>query len=280
MKTSRYVVFILAMGVLLIVSSCKSSSGLSKDTTTLPASTAAVDYGRKVMKNAQSSKAVTAKVKVKVQADGKEVTVNGNLKMMRDEVIQLSLSMLGFEIGKLEFQTDEVLIIDKFHRQYVKVPYSKVDFLNKTNLDFNALQAIFWGELFVPGAKDVASQLDKFSLSSSGDHTLLSLKNEPRLEYDFLTNTTTTLLNRIGISPKNVTEEGAFVCKYSSYTKFQGKSFPNSIDLSFSGEGVKAGLTMTLSDLGNRTDWNTRTEVSSKYKQVDARGILNKLMAQ
>ncbi|HAE25517.1 MAG TPA: DUF4292 domain-containing protein, partial [Prevotellaceae bacterium] len=46
-----------------------------------------------------------------------------------------------------------------------------------------------------------------------------------------------------------------------------------------SGEGVKAELILTLSDLNNKEGWATRTEISSKYKQVSAKGILGKLMS-
>ena len=278
MKFKKYITICLVIVLSLMLYSCGSSRRLSKEGTD-DVSSAAVDYGKKIMKNAQTAKTITSKVKVQVMADGKNFTVNGTLRMKRDDVIQLSLSMLGFEIGKMEFLTNEVLIIDRFHKQYVRVPYNQVDFLNKTNIDFYALQAIFWNELFVPGVKDMTAQLGKFTMASSGDHTLLSLKTEPRLEYDFLANTATAVLVRTTITPKDLSQEGEFVCKYSDYTKFGGKSFPTGIDLNFSGEGVKAELILTLSDLNNKEGWATRTEISSKYKQVSAKGILGKLMS-
>ena len=279
MKIMRFFFNFLILLSLLLVFSCGTTRKLKKDDSQA-VSSAVVDYGRKVMKNVQTEQSVTAKVRVKAMADGKDVTVNGSLRMMRDDVIQLSLSMLGFELGRMEFLRDEVLIIDRFHKQYVRVPYSDVDFLNKTNIDFNALQAIFWGELFIPGMSDVVSQLNRFSMSSSGEHTLLTLKDEPRLEYDFLVNTATALLDRTMISPKDLTQTGEFVCRYSDYTKLSGKQFPKEIELNFTGEGTKMQLILSLSDLNNKTGWPTRTEVSSKYKQVDAKGILRKLIAQ
>jgi len=278
MKFMKYIIFGLVVVSSLMLYSCGSSRRLSKDGTN-DISSAVVDYGKKIMKNAQTVKTLTSKVKVQVMAEGKNYTVGGTLRMKRDDVIQLSLSMLGFEIGKMEFLTNEVLIIDRFHKQYVRVPYNQVDFLNKTNIDFYTLQAIFWNELFVPGSRDITNQLGKFTMAASGEHTLLNLKTEPRLEYDFLANTATAVLVRTTITPKDLTQEGEFVCKYSDYTKFEGKSFPTEIDLNFSGEGVKAELVLTLSDINNKDGWATRTEISSKYKQVSAKGILGKLMS-
>lgn len=262
-----------------LISSCKSSSGLNKDKT--PTETyEALRFGKKIIENAQTSQYLTSKIKARVQIEGKDITLNGNLRMKRDDVIQISLNMFGFEIGRLEFLTNEVLIIDRVHRQFVKVPYGEVDFLNNTNIDFKTLQSIFWSEIFVPGTNNLETELKNFSIQSSGEHTLLCLKSAPKLEYDFLAETETALLNRITIRPKEVSEPGEFVCKYAEYTKFKGKSFPYSIDLNFNGEGIKAELTLTLSGLNDKSDWETRTVPGSKYKQISAKGILNKLMQQ
>lgn len=262
-----------------MISSCKSSSGLKKDNTATE-TYEALNFGKRIMENSQSVQNLTSKIKARVQIEGKDITLSGNLRMKRDDVIQISLSMFGFEIGKLEFLTDEVLIIDRVHRQFVKVPYTEVDFLNKTNIDFKTLQSIFWNELFIPGTNNIENALKDFSFQSSGEHTLLSLKSAPKLEYNFLANTKTALLDRVTIHPKNAEESGEFICKYTEYSKFKGKSFPYTIDLNFSGEGVKAELTLSLSGLNDNADWQSRTELSSKYKQISAKGILNKLMQQ
>ncbi len=88
--------------------------------------------------------AMTAKMKLNVDALGKSLSVNGSLRMKRDEVVQLSLSMLGFELGRLEFSPDDVLILDRYHKQYVRCGYDDISFLKSAGIDFYALQSLFW----------------------------------------------------------------------------------------------------------------------------------------
>ncbi|MBP3774342.1 MAG: DUF4292 domain-containing protein [Bacteroidaceae bacterium] len=269
----------VALLLVLTLAACHRNPNLEKGAADA-SELSVIKYGQKVISHAQTGKTVTAKARVRVQAEGKDITLNGNLKMMRDEVIQLSLSLMGFEVGHMEFSKDEVLVIDRVHRQFVKVPYQQVDFLGKANVDFNVLQAVFWNEIFVPGVSDVSQALNQFTMASSGDHTLLSLRTAPKLDYGFLTQTASALLSRTTVTPKNISDDAELVCKYGNFSKLNGREFPTSIDVSFKGEGKTFNLVMTLSDLGSKTEWTPHSQVSSKYKQVDARGILKKIMSE
>lgn len=280
MKKLRYAIYGMILMFVLTLAGCKTTSSLHKNNDINIATNSVAQYAHRIIANAQTSKAITAKVKVRLQAEGKDISLNGNLKMMRDDVIQLSVNMLGFEIGRMEFTQDQVLIIDRIHRQYVQVPYNEVDFLRRTNIDFHVLQCIFWNEIFVPGIQDVNKVVGEFSMASSGDHTLLNLKSAPELEYSFLTETVSALLDRTSISPKNLNENGEFVCKYSQFTKVSGLKYPTEMELSFKNERKSGILSLALSNIQNNTDWNTRTQVSSRYKQMDAKDIFKKIMAE
>ena len=140
MKFVRSLSWVICMSVLILTVSCRSNSGLKKESS-VPVSTELVSLANKVLANAQTSPSMTAKVKVRLQLDNKDVSLSGTLRMHKDDVIQLSLTaFLGFEVGRMEFLQDQVLIVDRFHRQYIKVPYEEVDFLNKTGIDFHMLQ--------------------------------------------------------------------------------------------------------------------------------------------
>lgn len=234
-------------------------------------------FVKKVLANAQTEKAVTAKLKARVQFGAKDVSLGGSLKMMRDDVIQLSLTFLGIEVGRMEFTKDNVLIIDRVNRQYARVPYSKVDFLQSASLDFHALQSLFWNEIFIPGVHDVATHTRSFSVSSSGEHTLLSLTSAPRLDYNFLTVTKTAFLDRTSIRSKNVSNTDNLECRYGNFAKLGGKFFPSTITVTFKGQ-KNVTLDLALSGLSNSEDWATRTEVSSRYSEMDVEKLLGKMV--
>ena len=84
--------------------------------------------------------------------------------MKKDDVIRIRLVALGImEVGRLEFTKDYVLIQDKFHKKYVQEDYNKVSFLKDNGLDFYALQALLWNQLYIPGKGELSkSDLKEF----------------------------------------------------------------------------------------------------------------------
>ena len=85
------------------------------------------------------------------------------------------------------------------------------------------------------------------------------------------------MLDRTTITSKNIANQQALVCKYSDFAKFDGKKFPRRINISFNGGTKELGLDMQLSGLSTNSSWETRTKVSSSYKQRSVDDILGKL---
>lgn len=67
---------------------------------------------------------LTSKISVDAKVGEKEVSAVGTLRIKKDEVIQVSLQvpLLGIEIGRFEITPDYILVIDRYHKQYVKAP--------------------------------------------------------------------------------------------------------------------------------------------------------------
>lgn len=275
MKILRY----LPLVAVLLVASCRSTSGVQTSKVTAPqAENKAERFAVKVTANAQTAPAITARMKFDVAGGGKNISLGGTLRMKKNEVVQLSLTLLGFEVGRLEFTPAEVLVIDRVNKQYVRAAYGQVAFLRQAALDFNALQALFWNELFIPGKAKAADGLQRFRSSAAGDHTLLVLPDAPRLEYSFLVATKTALIDRVTVQSRNAAEPGEFTWRYADFVTVAGKSFPSTMSCAVKGLGKDAGFSLSLSRINNSTDWETRTTVSSKYKQRDADAILKRLL--
>lgn len=271
----QHILFLLA-GTLLLASCHSAKQAGSGQTSTANESA----YKQRVISNSQTAGAITAKIKAHASMGTQGVTLGGSLRMKRNDVIQLSLTFMGLmEVGRLEFTRDNVLFIDRIHQRYARVSYSQIDFLSAADLDFYALQAIFWNEIFVPGSPDIAQVLSRFTLASSGDHTLLSLTSAPKLDYAFLTQTKTAQLTRTSVHSKNVSNADNLECIYGNFVKLGGKSFPTTLNVKFNSR-KPLSLDLTLSSLNNASDWTTRTSVSSKYKEMDANKLLESIMNQ
>ena len=198
-------------------------------------------------------------------------------RMKRDDVVQLSLTFLGFEVARMEFSPNDVLLIDRYNKRYVRAKYSDMKFLQQAGLDFNALQALFWGELFRPGHESVGNGSD-FQLASSGSHTLLSLNNTPQLKYVFSTLTEQAVIDGMTAQNKNTTRNGKLEWKYADFTTLNNRPFPTTMKCAVTGLGKNFGFSLTLSRIDHATGWEGHTSVSSKYTPMKADDLLGKLI--
>ncbi len=276
---------ILLLLSIAVFASCRSTKNLENTTSsstavTAPAATAstAAAVVKNVAKNNLTKTCLTAKVKVEIEGLGKSLSANGTLRMKRNDVVQLSVTFLGMEVGRLEFTPQDVLILDRINKQYVRAAYSEVSFLKKANLDFYALQSVFWNELFVPGERTAANSASRFTLSYENGTPVLSLTNTPQLSYTFLTQPNPALLTALVVRGTKESDKGEFRFDYSDFAAFDGRQFPSAMSMKVTGTGKNMGLKLNLSRLSNDSDWETRTTVSSKYTRRTVDQVLGKLL--
>lgn len=271
----------------LLLAACRSGQHVTKEklpvpaeqTTTKAAAEAevAAAYVSKVAALKVNRPCITASAKVSLQGMGKDLNVSGQLRMKRDDVVRLSLRALGFEVAVLEFTPQDVLMVDRINKQYVRAAYSEVSFLRQANLDFYALQSLFWNELFVPGQRKLNAQTAHFHLSHKGAQTLLTLTDTPKLAYTFYTNEEAVRIDELQVKGRNAGDKGSFCWTYAGFREFAGRHFPTQMQMQVSGTGKDMGLSLTLSNLKNDTDWNTRTTVSAKYTRRSVNEVLKGL---
>lgn len=270
-----------AAGIVLLiaVAACGGTKTIVDTPSSASEQEAAMAYKKKLFANSQTDETLTARLGVNVKMGGKSLSCNGSLRMKRDDVVQLSLTLplIGTEVGRLECTPTEVLLIDRFNKQYIRGTYSDVSFLSQTGLDFYAFQSMLWDELFVPGERNVESSLSRFRMSKSGQHTSLLLSDTPRLEYSFLTLTSQAVVDRVSIRSKQAGEKGELVCKYSDFQTVSGKPFPTTMQLDIRDLGSDITLKLNLSRIGHETKWETRTNVPAKYTRLQTKDIFGHL---
>lgn len=276
---------IFAMVLPLVLTSCKSHRQAVKEGT----GTAAVKvdtlqkqaFLQKVNDNAQYARFITSKVRFTVEVGARQMTLTGNLKMKRDDVIRLQLMAFGFvEAGRLEFTKEYVLVMDRINKLFLKVPYAQVDFLRNSNIDFNVIQGLFWNELFQPRvSRPTDQQLKNYTMKAGSDDTIIAME-DGKLSYRWLADNSTAR-----VKMANVMYLDKFRGNYQlnwDYDDFQAnnrKFYPMSHKISFQTPGQEVKFEMLLNYMGAEEDWETRTEVSSKYRQVTIEEILQRFMS-
>lgn len=239
---------------------------------------------RRVADNAVYSKNIVSKIKCTISTGSNNISVGGSLHMRRDEVIRIQLVPFGImEVGRLEFTKDHVLLIDRINKEYVKASYSDVDFLKNNGLDFYALQALFWNQLYVPGMQKVTdSSLKSFAAEiKDGVDTKIST-TYGKMTYVWTADKNSALIKSVTAKYASGKGDNASVnCQYSGFKSLGTKLFPTGIYLTMNTKMVKnaskMSLDLQLNTLTTDSDWDAETSVSSKYTQVGVEEILTKL---
>lgn len=263
--------------MVVLMASCSSTKSL-KTAHSIEGMTES-EFVENVIVNAGGWDALTAKMTLAVDLEGKGATkVNGSLRIKKGEVIQLSIApFLGIEVARAEISPEGILVIDRMNKRYVEVSFAEVKALAHADLDFHTLQALFLNELFLPGKDDLTPHdVSAFRVEPEAQGVVLDVKKAKRFSYQFLTQAPEALLkeSRIGL-------EGTpylLSWKYDNFRSLEQKRFPSEMQLAFEGGKKPVKAAFSLSRLSTDSDWETRTEVSSRYEKVELWDILKQLI--
>ena len=147
--------------------------------------------------------------------------------MRRDEVIrlQLLLPIIRTEIARIDFTPDYVLLVDRFHKEYIKASYKDVSFLADNGLSFYSLQALFWNQLFLPGEKTVGEQmLQRFTCSLTDVATTVPMGYKSgKIEYQWKASKATALITGAGANYESAGHgKSSLIWTYDNFRTFAG----------------------------------------------------------
>lgn len=278
MKLSN-VLKIALVAVPLCLGSCKTKKAVT--TAPAPVNVEQQTFLQKVSDNAQVTKFITSKLKFQVKVGAQEMTLTGNLRMKRDDVIQLQLMAFGFvEAARMEFTTSYVLIIDRINKQYLRLPYNQIDFMRNSGLNFYSLQALFWNELFQPDHNVINQEaLAAYDTEDDGNSVIITYAKD-KLSYKWLAERNTGLINIVNVLYKDKFHGNTQLnWDYQDFKELGTKQFPTKSDITFTTPEKEIKLNIVLNYIKNETEWETRTKVSDKYREVNVDDILRRIMA-
>ena len=285
--TSKHITRLLLLTCAFAMAACGSKKNLVEDKGKQPGTTITTPgvQGRDskaaisaLLASAPAASNLVASIDFNIKSGKKDITVDGKISMRRDEVIRIQLSPLGLvEVGRLEFTPDTVLIMDRMHKQFLKSGYGQVSFLRNNGIDFNALQALFWNQLFVPGEKNVEKGIGQFSVDGSN----IALEHG-KMTYRWVTDNAMEHITRANATyHSNSHGTSSLDWTYSDFKDFVGKKFPAQHSftiISADKGGKKIEVTITMKGMKDSSGWDTVTKVPAKYKPVDLKDVINQIM--
>ena len=283
---------ITILSVVLLLASCASKkvAGDGSDTTGLTKTHKSEQQAflKRVLDNQVQARNIVASADLRLVAGNKDFSCDGKISMRRDEVIrlQLLLPIIRTEIARIDFTPDYVLLVDRFHKEYIKASYKDVSFLADNGLSFYSLQALFWNQLFLPGEKTVGEQmLQRFTCSLTDVATTVPMGYKSgKIEYQWKASKATALITGAGANYESAGHgKSSLIWTYDNFRTLAGRQFPLSqqfaVTTDITGRQQTAQLTVKMSSPKNSADWDVETQLSGKYKKIEAQDILKKLMS-
>ena len=158
-----------------------------------------------------------------------------------------------------------------------------VDFLRNSGINFNTLQSLFWNELFRPNKttvdKHATDTVADYAVLESGDDMIISLE-EGKMDYSWLASRNTALIKMATILYKDRFNGNTQLnWDYDQFEKLNKSYFPRKSAITLTTPEKEVKLGMTLNYINAETEWETRTEISNKYREVTVDEILRRFMS-
>lgn len=234
---------------------------------------------REVISNAVKYDTFTSKVNLKLNAGGNSFTTKGTIRIIKDELFQLSIQpILGIEMFRIQVTPDSIIIIDKPGRRYLSEAIA--DFINDSPIDvhLNTLQALFMNQVFIPNhyADIVAADYKSFDFKKTEQSGLqLIPKHDKTYSFTFQINSDNLLQQSI-VSTKGGKQ--SFIWEYSGFEPMGEAHFPMRAAARIVGLSTPASFSCDYL----KPEWNkpfkTDKSVSSQYRRVRADEIINSLL--
>lgn len=232
-------------------------------------------------------KNITGNMTFSIQAGSVSHKLGGSLHMRRDEVIRLQVvaPILPVEIGRIEFTPDYVLVVDRWHKEYIKADYNQLAFLKENGLDFYSLQSLFWNELLMPGRQKVSEgDLGKYYVDTSAQGSTLPVSlSQGKLSFCWNAGRTDHKIHSAIVTYGGSGRGSSrLTWNYADFQSVGIKSFPATQSFTFTtsatGKTQQGTISFTLDRVGTDSGWEARTTVSDKYKRIEARDVFDKLL--
>jgi hypothetical protein len=211
---------------------------------------------------------------IKMGKNSKKMNIDGQLKIIKDQVIQLSLKIpiLG-EAFRLTLTPDKITVIDRINKQYLAESMQYIRQQAPFDFDFYSFQALLSNQLFIAGKNRINPE-DYASFQIREDDYSAQITNTDTHNTGYAFNTDYT--HRIQNTQIHKTGGNTqMTWTYANFEPAENKNlFPMNMkmELTLPGDVVEMNLSFKTINI-NRT-FNINNNYPEKYKQINLSEIL------
>lgn len=269
-KIQLVAVMLLVVGVLFF-NGCKSTKQAA---TAKKENKARTDYFERLHTTAFRYETLEARVQVILNLPNKNVKSRAQLKLIKDEALQLSIQpFLGIEMFRLELTLDSIVVIDRINKRYVAESLSALEGTLPIDFNFYNLQSLFTNQLFLPGEKEITpKQYKQFGFSEQNNKAILKVSDRSKLNYVFHTD-----VNQKLIQTQLSDNSGRFqlLWDYTNFENVEAQLFPTTMQLNALNNNASVGeITLKYSRMALNKPIQLKSNIPSRYRKITFAEIL------
>lgn len=200
--------------------------------------------------------------------------VNSQLKIVRDDIIQLSLRapFINTEVFRMNITPDSVYIIDRMSKRIAVENIAKLEKEKGISFNYSNLQSLFTNALFYPGKKTLTPQdADKYNIKLHSGNYYLAAIDRRGMNYLF------TVDANDRITDTNISAENGSYSLNWNYDEFirDGKYiYPTKMTARADIQSKRITLVMNYAGLDIDKDVSVDRSLPSNYTRVSVGDIL------
>lgn len=218
MKTLKRIAYFLFVFLLIFACKSKSKTTSSSEIKGLSANKVIRNH----YKNSFNQKTINARAKIKYKGKSSLPSVSASIRIKKDDVIWISLSKLGFPLGKVLITKDQVSYYEKINKTYFEGDFELLSNFLGTELDFKKVQNLLLGEAIL----NLRRERHNVELKDT-NYELTPRKENDLFDILYLINDGHFKLNAQQIAQEE--ENKLLTIGYSNYQKIEDTFFPKKV---------------------------------------------------
>lgn len=261
--------------LIALVASCKSSKTIISNDGSVVAKT-----HDQVIKDILSAeidyKTISGKIGLEMISGSKEsgMKVNSQLKIVRDEIIQLSVRapFINSEVFRLSITPDSVYVIDRLSKRYAIENIKDLERKRGVQFNYNNLQSLFTDALFFPGKNKInGDDYNAYDITMSGGKYHLTTTDKTGLSYRFVIDPNDKVSETHVIA-----RDGKYTLRwiYKDFVKEREFLFPSVMEANVKIDRRQVRLIMSNSGLDFNKELTVDNSLPNRYTKVSVMDIL------
>lgn len=271
---TKYKIFLFC-GLIALLSACKSSKNLMVTDGSAVAKTQE-QLLNDMLDSQVDYKTISGKVSLEMIPGSRTsgTKVNSQLKIVRDDIIQLSLRLpfINSEVFRINITPDSVFIVDRMSKRIAAENIAKLEKEKGISFNYSNLQSLFTNALFYPGKmKLTAKDADKYNIKLHSGKYYLATIDKSGINYLFAVDANDRITDT-AISAEN----GSYSLNwnYDEFIQDGNSVYPTKMTAKVDAQKKRVTLVMNYSNLDIDKDFKVDKSLPTSYDRVSVSEIL------